>query len=130
METRGRKDLEMPSTFWDVLRELRLNQTPCQRCLPAVSRRSTSRTPHTPRVAKASQEISIEDLKRRIELLEKTRLEKWDVALVSLQLLGGLGVICAILLGVIKYMQPCNREIAALKLLPTVAKFMSLRVSG
>jgi hypothetical protein len=95
----------MPSTFWDVLRELRLNQTPCHRCLPAVSKRSAGRIPRTPRIAKASQEISIEDLKRRIEFLEKTRLEKWDVALVFLQLLGGLGVICAILFGVVKYIQ-------------------------
>lgn len=57
-------------------------------------------------VLEATIKASIENLTKRIEFLEKTRLEKWDVALIVLQMLGGLGVIFAIIFGIIKYLHP------------------------
>lgn len=57
-------------------------------------------------VLEATIKASIENLTKRIEFLEKTRLEKWDVALIVFQVFSGLGVIFAIIFGIIKYLHP------------------------
>lgn len=57
-------------------------------------------------VLEATIKASIDNLTKRIEFLEKTRLEKWDVALIVLQLLGALGIVVGIIFGIIKYTHP------------------------
>lgn len=57
-------------------------------------------------VLEATIKASIDNLTKRIEFLEKTRLEKWDVALIVFQVFSGLGVIFAIIFGIIKYLHP------------------------
>jgi hypothetical protein len=47
----------------------------------------------------ATLTTSIENLTHRIETLEKEQLERWDVVLVCIQLLGGLAVVA----GLVKY---------------------------
>ena len=54
-------------------------------------------------VLEATLRVSIENLTKRIEALEKRQLERWDVALVFIQLLGGIGVIVGIVFGILKY---------------------------
>jgi hypothetical protein len=54
-------------------------------------------------VLEATLKASIENLTKRIEALEKSRLERWDVTLVFLQMLGAIGVILGIVLGIAKY---------------------------
>ncbi len=56
-------------------------------------------------VLEATIKASIENLTKRIEFLERTRLEKWDVAIIVFQVLGGLGVISGISLAIIKYLR-------------------------
>jgi len=53
-------------------------------------------------VLEASLKASIDNLTQRIEALEKNLLTKWDVALVVLQLLGGIGVIIGIVFAMLK----------------------------
>jgi len=55
-------------------------------------------------VLEATLKASIENLTRRIETLEKRQLEKWDVALVFIQLLGAIGVFFGIVFGILKYL--------------------------
>jgi hypothetical protein len=57
-------------------------------------------------VLEATVKVSIDNLTKRIEFLEKSRLEKWDVALVFIQLLGAVGVLFGIALGVFKLLHP------------------------
>jgi hypothetical protein len=57
-------------------------------------------------VLEATLKASIENLTKRIENLEKNQISKWDAALVSLQLFGGLGAIFALIFGAIKYLHP------------------------
>jgi hypothetical protein len=54
-------------------------------------------------VLEATLKASIENLTERIEMLENSRLERWDVTLVLLQLLGAIGAILALVLGIAKY---------------------------
>lgn len=54
-------------------------------------------------VLEATLKASVENLVKRIETLEKKQLEKWDVALVFLLLLGGIGVVVGVVFGVAKY---------------------------
>jgi hypothetical protein len=55
-------------------------------------------------VLEATLKATIENLTKRIEALEKTRLERWDVTLVLLQLLGAIGVALGIVLTIAKYL--------------------------
>lgn len=57
-------------------------------------------------VLEATIKASIENLTKRIEFLEKTRLEKWDVAIIVFQVFSGLGVIFGIIFAIIKYLHP------------------------
>lgn len=57
-------------------------------------------------VLEATIKASIDNLTKRIEFLEKTRLEKWDVAIVFFQLFGSLGVVFGIVFAIIKYLHP------------------------
>lgn len=57
-------------------------------------------------VLEATIKASIENLTKRIEFLEKTRLEKWDVAIVFFQVLSALGVISGIVFAILKYVHP------------------------
>lgn len=52
-------------------------------------------------VLEATIKASIDNLTKRIEFLEKTRLEKWDVAIIVFQVLGGVGMIVGIIFGII-----------------------------
>jgi hypothetical protein len=54
-------------------------------------------------VLEATLKAAIENLTKRIEALEKTELTKWDVAVVVLQLLGGIGIIVGTIFGILKY---------------------------
>jgi len=54
-------------------------------------------------VLEATLKASIENLTKRIEALEKSRLERWDVTLVLLQMLGAIGAILGVVLGIAKY---------------------------
>jgi hypothetical protein len=54
-------------------------------------------------VLEATLKTGMENLVKRIETLEKRQLEKWDVALVFLQLLSGLGVLFAVVFGTTKH---------------------------
>jgi len=55
-------------------------------------------------VLEVTLRASIENLTNRIEALEKGRLERWDVTLVLLQLLGAIGVILGVVLGIARYL--------------------------
>jgi hypothetical protein len=55
-------------------------------------------------VLEATLKVSIENLTKRIEGLEKKQLEKWDVALVLIQVLGAIGVTLGIAFGMLKYL--------------------------
>jgi len=55
-------------------------------------------------VLEATLRASIENLTNRIEALEEGRLERWDVTLVLLQLLGAIGVILGVVLGIARYL--------------------------
>ena len=57
-------------------------------------------------VLEATIKASIDNLTKRIEFLEKTRLEKWDVAIVVFQILSGLGVILGGAFAILKYLHP------------------------
>jgi hypothetical protein len=54
-------------------------------------------------VLQATLKANIESLTERIEMLEKSHLERWDVTLVLFQLLGAIGVILGVVLGIAKY---------------------------
>jgi hypothetical protein len=55
-------------------------------------------------VLEATLKVGLENLTKRIEALEKKQLEKWDVALVTFQVLSGIGVIVGVLFAILKYM--------------------------
>ena len=55
-------------------------------------------------VLEATIKANLENLTKRIEVLEKNQLAKWDAALVFLQMFGGLAAIFAIVLGIVKYL--------------------------
>lgn len=57
-------------------------------------------------VLEATIRASIDNLTKRIEFLEKTRLEKWDVAIIVFQVLGAVGSIVGIVFAIIKYLHP------------------------
>lgn len=54
-------------------------------------------------VLEATLKASIENLTERIEMVEKSRLERWDVTLVVFELLGAIGAILGLTLGIAKY---------------------------
>jgi hypothetical protein len=54
-------------------------------------------------VLEATLKVSIDNLTRRIEVLENRQLERWDVAVVLMQVLAAIGVLVGIVLGVAKY---------------------------
>ncbi len=56
-------------------------------------------------VLEATLRLSVENLSKRIEAIERQSISKWDVALILLQLLGGLGVIAGVIFGIAKYLQ-------------------------
>jgi hypothetical protein len=54
-------------------------------------------------VLEATLKVSVENLVKRIETLEKKQLERWDVALVCFAVLSAFGVLISVVLGVAKY---------------------------
>jgi type II secretory pathway pseudopilin PulG len=57
-------------------------------------------------VLEATIKGNIENLTKRIELIEKNQVTKWDAALVFLKLFGGLGIIVGIMFAIIRYYHP------------------------
>jgi hypothetical protein len=55
-------------------------------------------------VLETTLKVGLENLTKRIEALEKKQLEKWDVALVTFQVLSGIGVIVGVLFAIMRYM--------------------------
>lgn len=54
-------------------------------------------------VLEATLKLSIDNLTRRLEALEERLLTKWDMAVVTLQLLGGIGIIFSVVFAALKY---------------------------
>jgi hypothetical protein len=56
-------------------------------------------------ILEATLKLSVENLTKRVDAVERQALTRWDVALVFLQLLGGLGVIVSAVFATLKYLQ-------------------------
>jgi hypothetical protein len=54
-------------------------------------------------VLEATLKVSVENLAKRIETLERKQLEKWDVALVCFAVLSAFGALIGVVLGVAKF---------------------------
>jgi hypothetical protein len=57
-------------------------------------------------ILEATLKVTVENVVKRLELLEKQCLNKWDVALVVAQILGTLGLLLGLTFGIIKYLHP------------------------
>jgi hypothetical protein len=57
-------------------------------------------------ILEATLKAAVENLVKRVELLEKQSLTKWDVALIVAQILGTLGLLLGLTFGIIKYLHP------------------------
>jgi hypothetical protein len=57
-------------------------------------------------ILEATLKVTVENLLKRVDLLERQGLSKWDVALVVAQILGTLGLLLGLTFGIIKYLHP------------------------
>jgi H+/Cl- antiporter ClcA len=56
-------------------------------------------------ILEATLKVSVENIAKRLDSVERQALTRWDAALVFLQLLSGIGVIVGAVLGCLKYLQ-------------------------
>jgi hypothetical protein len=57
-------------------------------------------------ILEATLKLTVENLVKRIDLLETKVISKWDVALIVAQILGTLGALLGLTFAIIKYLHP------------------------